>query len=78
MKKYGNWFVDELTPEARAIAQETADEYRKTLKKMQTAAAPGSVVETVGIPRVKREIESREEFIRCCDAYAADKENGLA
>lgn len=70
--------VSELTPEARMTAQQTIDGYRRTLARMKANALPGSVVDTVGIPRIEAEIASREEFIRCCDEYAQEKAKEMA
>lgn len=78
MKLYGTWSASELTPEARKAAQETVNAYSDTLNRMTAVASPGSVVETVGIPRVMAEIQRRKEFIRCCDECAADTKRGAA
>ncbi|MCM1569149.1 MAG: hypothetical protein NC081_06845 [Roseburia sp.] len=78
MELYNLWNVEELSAEAHAVLQETIDGYYKTLRKMQAAAAPGSVVDVVGIPKVWQKIRQHEEFMRQCDEYSESMKRGAA
>lgn len=54
-------------PKTKEEAEYVAEHYRRVIDQFRVQCKPGSIVETVGIPRYERELERVKEFLAECE-----------